>query len=59
MTTNYMQQIEDCEEHIQRLTRIEKVFLEAAALRLTQDMALTEKQVEALNILWNKCTVKS
>jgi hypothetical protein len=58
MNDEHLQQVEDCESREQRLSDWERGFIDSIRRQLESGRALTEKQAEALDSIWEKATAK-
>lgn len=54
--TEYLQQVEDCETRLNRLTEWEVNFIDSLSNQLGKGRGLTERQIETLDRLWGKVT---
>lgn len=52
------QQIDDCEARESRLSDWERGFIASIKERTEQGVALTRKQVEQLDVIWERVTTK-
>ena len=52
----YLQQITDCENRESRLSDWDRTFLDSIKRRLEQGIALTTKQIEKLDEVWERAT---
>lgn len=57
-TSEYMQQIEDCEARESRLTAWDVNFLESIKSQLGRDKPLSTKQIDVLDSIWERATKK-
>lgn len=57
-TSEYMTLIDDCEAREERLTDWERGFLDDVKMQLAEGRALTLKQSEKLDEVWERVTAK-
>ena len=57
-SSEYVQQIDDCEARESRLTDWERGFLESLRECLEEGKRPSPRQVETLDNIWNKATAK-
>lgn len=55
-TEDHAQMIEDCENRESKLTEWERTFIDSIGRQLAAGRALTEKQDERLNEIWDRVT---
>jgi hypothetical protein len=58
MNDEYMQLIEDCENREDRLSDWERGFIDSVRRQIEGGGALSEKQAEKLNDVWEQATAK-
>lgn len=56
MSDDHAQMIEDCEKRESKLDDWERTFIDSIAHQLTRDQALTPKQAEKLDQIWERVT---
>ena len=52
----YEQMIDDCEARESRLSEWEAEFIDSLRHQLSKGRGLTERQIERLNVIWEKAT---
>lgn len=57
-TTEYLQMIEDCEDREDRLNDWEREFIDSIKTQIVIGRALSPKQAERLDEIWEKATKK-
>lgn len=57
-TTEYRQQIEDCEKRESRLSDWDRTFLDSISGQLAKGRALSPKQIEKLDEIWERATAR-
>ena len=57
-TQEYLTMVEDCEKRDSRLTDWERGFLDSISKRLENEQGLSERQIEALENIWERVTAK-
>lgn len=57
-TDEYLTLVEDCEARESRLTEWEASFLDSIRRQLESERALSEKQTETLDKIWERVTAK-
>jgi hypothetical protein len=58
MNDEHLQLIEDCEDREDRLTDWERTFIDSVKRALEGGGALSEKQAEKLESIWERVTAK-
>jgi len=56
--SEYLQQITDCEKRESRLSDWECGFIQSLREQIEKDKAPTAKQIERLDIIWNRATAR-
>jgi hypothetical protein len=56
--TEQLQLIDDCEARESRLTDWERSFMDSIRTQIEKGRALTEKQAERLQKIWDRATAK-
>ena len=54
----YLQQITDCEKRESRLSDWERGFIQSLREQIEKERVPTAKQIERLDIIWNRATAK-
>lgn len=57
-TTEYVQLIEDCEKREERLSDWDRTFLDSIKHQLAGGRALSTKQTEKLDEIWERATAR-
>lgn len=57
-TSEYQQLIDDCEARESRLSDWDRDFIDSIKLRLSSGIALTPKQIEKLDQIWERATAR-
>lgn len=57
-TSEYQQLIDDCEARESRLSDWDRDFIDSIKLRLSRGTALTPKQIEKLDQIWERATAR-
>ena len=55
-TDEHLQMVTDCEARESRLSEWERDFIDSIRRQLDRGRALTERQAETLDRIWNKAT---
>lgn len=56
--SEHEQMVEDCEARESRLSDWERCFIDSISKQLAEGRALTKKQAETLDSVWEKATAK-
>ncbi len=56
--TEHEQMVDDCEQREDRLSDWERGFIDSVGKQLRDGRALTSKQVEALDAIWERATAR-
>ena len=56
--TEYMQMIDDCEQRESRLTEWDANFIDSIKHQIERGKALTPKQTETIDDIWERATAK-
>ncbi len=54
----YLQQITDCENRESRLSDWERGFVDSLRSQIEKERVPTSKQIERLDIIWNRATAR-
>lgn len=55
-TSEYLRMAHDCEQRESQLTDWERDFIESVGYRLGNELALSQKQLETLENIWERVT---